>query len=353
MRLDVVGDNLAERVIRRLNLAPIPLLHTHVALLLARTVMEAAKAGVFEALAAAPLVASELAARCQIDAAAAGKLLGALATSGYLTYDSSGSGRFALTPMARKWLLTSSPVSLHDKMLFTFDEGGLIDRMGDYLRTGKDVTEGGHLGAPRGEEFWRRYQRAMRAMASMSADEVARRTYVPAGAQTMLDVGGSHGLYSVAICRRHPGLSSTILDLPEAVAQSTPLLAKEGMGPRVIHKVGNVLVTDLGEGTYDVVFMSSLVHHFDEATNRELMKRIARALRPGGAVVVQDLVRRGSPTQGGQLGALLDLYFALTSQAGTWSVAEMTAWQRDAGLRTRAPVLLRSMPGGVQQAAIK
>jgi 2-polyprenyl-3-methyl-5-hydroxy-6-metoxy-1,4-benzoquinol methylase len=315
--------------------------------------MEAAKAGVFDALAASPLRASELAAACQIDAAAAGKLLGALATSGYLTYDPSGGGRFALTSMARKWLLTSSPVSLHDKMLLTFYESEWIDRMGEYLRTGRDVTGGGHVGAPPDAEFWRLYQRAMRAIASMSADEVARRTYVPAGARAMLDIGGSHGLYSVAICQRHAGLSSTILDLAEAVEQAAPLLANEGMGPRVTHRVGNVLVTDLGEGTYDVVFMSSLVHHFDEATNRELMKRIARALRPGGAVVVQELVRRESPTQGGQLGALLDLYFALTSQAGTWSVAEMAAWQRDAGLQSRPPVFLRSMPGGAQQTAIK
>ena len=114
MRLDFVGENISEWIIRRLNLAPIPL-----GLLLARSVLEAAKAGVFEALAASPLGPPDLAARCQIDDAAAGKLLGALATSGYLTYDPSG-GRYALTPMARKWLLPSSPVSLHDKMLLTF-----------------------------------------------------------------------------------------------------------------------------------------------------------------------------------------------------------------------------------------
>ena len=353
MRLDLVGENISERIIRRLNLAPIPLVHTHLGLLLARSVLEAAKAGVFQALAASPLGTSDLAARCQIDAAAAGKLLAALATSGYLRFDPSGGGRYALTPMARKWLLPSSPVSLHDKMLFTFCESEWIDRLGEYLRTGRDVSGGGHLGTPQDEEFWRLYQRAMRAIASVSADEVARRTYVPARARAMLDIGGSHGLYSVAICRRHAALSSTILDLPEAVEQSAPLLADEGMGPRVAHKMGNVLVTDLGEGAYDVVFMSNLVHHFDEATNRELMKRIARALRPGGAVVVQELVRRESPTQGGQMGALLDLYFSLTSQAGTWSVAEMAAWQRDAMLRPRPPVFLRSMPGGAQQTAVK
>ena len=64
----------------------------------------------------------------------------------------------------------------------------------------------------------------MRAMASGSAREVGRRTPVKSGARDMLDIGGSHGYYSVAICRRHPGLRAVILDLPEAIkhaAQST------------------------------------------------------------------------------------------------------------------------------------
>ena len=53
------------------------------------------------------------------------------------------------------------------------------------------------------------------------------------------------------------------------------------------------------------------------------------------------------------MGALLDLYFALTSQAGTWSVGEIATWQRSAGLHPRRPVFLRSMPGSAQQAAVK
>lgn len=353
MRLDVVAETIAERFAKRLNLGPVPLAHTQLGLLLARTIMEAARAGVFEALADSPLGSADVAIRCRLDPAAAGKLLGALAASGYLRYDPSDGGRFLLTAMARKWLLPSSPVSQHDKMLFTFHESELIDRMGEYLRTGRDVGGGGHLGAQRTPEFWRLYQRSMRNVASISAGEVARRTPVPRGARAMLDVGGSHGLYSAAVCRRHAGLSSTILDLPEAIEASAPLLAAEGMGDRVQHRAGDALTADLGEGAWDVVFLSNIVHHFDEAANRALTARIARALRPGGVMVVQELIRRESPTDGGQMGALLDLYFALTSEAGTWSVAEIAAWQHDAGLRPRPPVHLRSMPGSAQQSAVR
>ena len=322
------------------------------ALLLARAVIEASRAGVFEALAEGPLTADELAWRCALNPAAAAKLLGALATSGYVAYQPSGN-RFGLTTMARKWMLPSSPISLHDKMLFTFDEGEWITRMGEFLHTGRDVTGGGHRGMPQDAAFWRRYQRAMRSLASIAVGEFARRTYVPHDARAMLDIGGSHGLFSAAICRRHPGLKATILDLPEAIEQAAPLLEAEQMGGRVTYRAGDVLTTDLGDHTYDVVLISNLVHHFDGLTNRALMKRIARALRPGGAVVVQELIRRESPTEGGQMGALLDLYFAMTSESGTWSVSDIADWQREAGLQPRRPVFLRSMPGSAQQTAVR
>lgn len=349
VRLDAVAESLIERVIGHLNIAPVPLMHTHVAMLLARTVMEAAEAGVFEAAAAGPVTPAEVASRCRLDTHATSKLLDALATSGYFVFSS---GRYALTPMARKWVLPSSPQSVHDKLLFQFLETDLVNRMGDYLRSGQAVTSGGHYG-DQTPEFWRAYQRAMRAIASISAAEVARRTYVPRGAQAMLDVGGSHGLYSVVLCRRYPRLSATVLDLAEAIAYAAPLLAAEGMGDRVRHQAGDIREVDLGDARYDVILVSSLLHHFDEGTNAALVRKLARALRPGGALVVQELVRRTSPDGRDQPAALLDLYFALSSRAGTWALADIVGWQRDAGLRPRRPIRLRTMPLGAQQTGLK
>ena len=48
------------------------------------------------------------------------------------------------------------------------------------------------------------------------------------------------------------------------------------MGDRVVHRAGDALIDDLGSDSYDLVFLAALVHHFDEETNRELMRRIAR-----------------------------------------------------------------------------
>jgi SAM-dependent methyltransferase len=94
------------------------------------------------------------------------------------------------------------------------------------------------------------------------------------------------------------------------------------------------------------------VHHFDDATNRDLVQRAARALRPGGILAIQDalLPSAGKDTA---LAMLADLYLANTSQSGSKSLQEIADWQRAAGLVPRRPVHFRSLPGFGQQSALK
>jgi 2-polyprenyl-3-methyl-5-hydroxy-6-metoxy-1,4-benzoquinol methylase len=254
-----------------------------------------------------------------------------------------------LTSIARKWLSRESPVSLADKMLFQFLEWDWMESSEQFVRSGEPVAIHESLD----EEGWDLYQRGMAAMSAAFSNEGVRRMPVPNGAREMLDIGGSHGLYSVGLCRRHPGLRSTILDLPGAVEKAAPILAAAGMGDRVEHRAGDALVDDLGEERYDLVLVAQLVHHFTEEQNVDLAKRVARALRPGGVYAIVDVFRAPTARKAGQVAALLDFYFALTSTSGTWSPEEMASWQRAAGLQPRRPRRFRTAPGPGIQAADK
>jgi SAM-dependent methyltransferase len=346
MRLDTVPENLLERIALRAGVVPTPLGDTIVAMTLARTIMVATKLGVFEALAKGECTARELAARCGLDQHATEVLLFALAGAGYV-YNKETC--YTLAPVARKWLLKSSPQSLYDYMLFNFLNWTWDERFEDFIRTGKPAR----IHQEMSNDEWQVYQRAMRSLASFSALEVARHTPLPRGALHMLDIGGSHGYYSVMLCRLHPGLRSVVLDLPEAIVHAAKILAQEGMGERIVHRVGNALTDDLGNQEYDLIFIGSLLHHFDEQANRDLVKRSARALRPSGYLVIEEFQRFQSPKEVGELGALSNLYFAATSEAGTWSMQEIAEWQREAGLFPRKPIRLLTAPGAELQAALK
>jgi 2-polyprenyl-3-methyl-5-hydroxy-6-metoxy-1,4-benzoquinol methylase len=347
LRIGPVAENLLERVAILLRLGPRPLLETHGTLLLAQALMVATKVGVFEALAAAPLALGEVASRCGTDRRATAKLLGVLEATGYVR--ATADGRYALTADARTWLLEDSRHSLHDNVLFRFVEWEWIGRLEHFVQTGTPLD----IHAEMSREQWDLYQRSMRSLAGALAREVALRTPVPRGARAMLDIGGSHGLFSVALCRRHPALRAEVLDLPGAVAQAAPILAREGLGDRVAHRTGDALTEDLGAAAFDLVLVANVLHHFEPAQSRELIRRAARALRPGGVLVVQELFALSSARRAGQVAALADLYFALTSRSGTLSVEDLAAWQREAGLRPRRPVRFMSFAGAGQQNAVK
>ena len=281
--------------------------------------------------------AKEVADACKTDPRATEKLLNLLVTMRYLRHRD---GAYTLVRHVRRWLLADDHGSIRDLILMKELEWSWIDQLEPFVRDGRPLDVHGSMST----DDWRAYQRGMRAQANVLASLLARRMPVPADATEMLDIGGSHGYFSVAICRRHPGLRATVLDLPSAVEHAAPILEREEMGDRVVLRAGDALVDDLGDGAYDLIMAFSLVHHFDDATNRLLARKAARALRPGGYFVIGDALRPDAPGKGGQQGAFFDLYFALTSESGLWSFDEMRSWQVDAGLVPRKSISL--VPGG-------
>ena len=378
MRLGAVPETPLEWLALRLGRIPTPLIDTHLAFAFARTLMVATRLGVFEALADGDRTAADVAGRCGTALAPTARLLHALVGMGYLrpgrTVD-----RVGLTRGSRRWLTRASPDEVLDKVLFGFDEWRFVEGYEAYVRDGRAIDmhaalgreplgaptaiPGGTAGPPPAAAAdgsltpgaWVRYQRGLRAVAGVSAAEVARRTPVPRGARRMLDIGGAHGRFAAAILRRHPALTAEVLELPEAVAASTELLAAEGMGDRLRHRVGDALREPLGDGEPDVVFASQFNHHLSDDATRALARRVAAALRPGGVYVIQDLARPADAREArrARLGALLDLYFGATSDAGTYPVASMRAWQAEAGLTPLATRWLRTLPGLVQQAGVR
>jgi SAM-dependent methyltransferase len=346
MKIGIVPESLLERVVLASGMAPTALAESWFPYMLARTIMVGTRLGVFEALEAGPLDAAQVAESCGTVPRATEKLLNALVGCGYVRCDGK---RYTLAPVARRWLLASSPESCRDKVLFQFIEWDWFTRCEEFLRSGNPIGAHEHMT----DAEWGLYQRGMRSGIEPMVKDVVGRLRVPKGARRMLDIGGSHGYWSVSFCRRYPQLRATVLDLPQAIPHAAPILAREGMGDRIEHRAGDALKDELGDQEYDLVFLASLVHHFDAATNRSLMKRVARALRPSGVVAIFDGLRLVAGERIGQLGGLMDLFFAMTSESGTWSPAEMAEWQREAGLSPRKVMRLRIARDVGVQAAMK
>lgn len=345
MRIGAIAEGVLEKLALATGLAPLPVLDTLLAAGLARTLMVASKLGVFAALEGGPRSSAAVAQACGTDPAATAVLLEALVGCDYLQRDAAG---FKLAAVARNWLLPNGKRSLHDHMLLMELAWRWLEHYEEFVRTGRPLDVHHELD----DAGWSLYQRGMRSLAALSLDEFGLRTPVPRNATVLLDIGGSHGAYAARLCRRYPRLSATVLDLPEATRHCVELIRAEGLGDRVRQWEGDARTHELGVECWDVVLVSNLVHHFDAATNTELLRRVARSLRPGGVVVVQEPMRTdgGEPTQIGALGAL---YFAMLSASATWTTGEVARWQRAAGLRPKRAMRFATVPSLAQQSATK
>jgi ubiquinone/menaquinone biosynthesis C-methylase UbiE len=309
---------------------------TLVGLLLAKTIMAATAIGIFDALETEPLTAAKIAERCGSDPKATEKLLRALFACKYLKY---GENRFSLAPVSRRWLPRKAFHSLHSAILHRSLDLRFMN-FEEYVRHGKPQEFHSTLSP----EDWRIYHQGQADHAAQMIDEVTERILLPPHATELLDLGGGHGLYSVAFCRRYRNLRARVLDLATTIGELEAKRASDSAYSRVQFEVGDIRTVSLRPHSTDVILLANVVHHFDYATNRTLMQRLAMALRPGGNVIVVDAFRPSSLQQIGQLEGLLDLYFGAASGVGLWTIEEIQDWSRKAGLEVLPPKALRRMP---------
>ncbi len=346
MKLKIVPENFLERIALRLNLAPTPLVDTQVAFNAARAIMAAADTGIFEALGKNSKTFQQVAENCKTHPDATKHLLNCLVGIGYIKWQNE---KYSLKPKYYKWLLKEYPSNLIGKLRFQLSEWNWMNHLEEYVRTGKPME----LHSVISEKEWAAYQDGMRDLSVNVAGELAKKLKLPAHATKMLDIGGSHGLYSIELCKKYDSLSSTILELPGAIDRASAIAAKYGLTDRIKYKAGNALTDDLGETQYDLIMINNVVHHFTENENGELARKVARALKPGGMYAIGEFTRKHKPGDGGAVAATSDLYFALISQSGTWSEEEMRSWQEKAGLKTQKAISFMTLPGWKLLTAMK
>lgn len=304
---------------------PDPFLDTFTGLVAARAVTTAVMLGVFEALHDAPATADELAERLGLDPLGAETLLSTLATLGYVELDGA---RASNSETSERLLVGSSPESI---ATFIGHQGDLhwqvLDLLPEAIRDGRAYAM--HEDRHDDSERWDAYIRGLYEISRPEHDANVKLVPVDSPAE-LVDVAGGHGGFSMAMCREHPGLHATVLDLPPSAAVGRKIVAEQGFADRVDFREGDVFELGLGENL-DVVSVFNLIHHLSEERDRELVRMARAALRPGGALVIGDSAR---PEPGGSMsahGAVSSLLFYAWSHSRNFTPSEVRGWLEDAG----------------------
>lgn len=348
MKLSPVAQNPLEWLALKAGILPTPFIYSHFGFLLSKLLLDAIDKGVLEAIGHNKVSVEEIAVTCKLNKRALTPLLAVLATLGVLKEKNK---LIQLTATSKKWLLKESPHSFYTLLMF---DNHVCWKWMDYVPTFLETGKGLQYHQNFSEEEWSYYQQAMEASASLTAKEAARKIPVPAGATRMLDVGGASGLYSVVLCRKYPALTSVILDLPAAIEKAQPILHKYNMALRISYTAGNALNDDFGEEAYDVVVMANLAHHFTVEENVAVAKKAFKALKPGGIFSILEVLSSDKiDHKGNMLATVGNMFFALSSTSGLWTLSEIKRWQKEAGFTPHKKTSFLSLPGYVAVSAKK
>jgi len=115
-------------------------------------------------------------------------------------------------------------------------------------------------------------------------------------ARTLLDVGCGAGNYTLKILERLPGLDVALVDLSQPMLERARERISAATSGTVRTMQADVRETELGEGKFDVIVASAVLHHLrDEAEWREVFFKLHRALKPGGSLWIYDLIQHTFP----------------------------------------------------------
>lgn len=245
------------------------------------TMIGAMEIGIFEALDEKPDDISGLAERLDASERGLKILIKALEPLDYLK---STNGKYSLTKSAER----SLPLELLQDMVPFFKSQ--MKAYEDVARAIKEAPEEGIYGWEnvKSGEVGRSYQTSMRWLASNSVDEVVKNVDLPDGAEKMLDVGGSHGLYTVEFCQKYPGLQGTVLDWEIGLEAARETLEEHPEMQERIDLVERDFEEEELPAGYDFAFLGNIIHGITPEGNRELFEKLAQATTDRGVVAILD-----------------------------------------------------------------
>jgi hypothetical protein len=337
MRIGAKPDGAVERLGLLLNEVPVPVGEALYGMPVSRSLQVAQRTGMLEALAEGPQTADQLAARLELQPTATGLVLDVLASMGHVRYRDE---RYELSPRGRRWLAPDSKRYVGDFLADTANYWEFWGRLEELVRHGESAELHDR---PADDPMWRSYILGQYQLARLSSDDVAKAVDLVDGARSLLDVAGGHGEFSMALCRRHPELSATVVDLSGSARIGREIVAEAGMGERVSYVEGDMFEADFC-GPHDGALCFNIIHHLTPERARELFGRVREALRPGAPLCVLDLYKRPSGERPDS-SALLGLFFHLTSGADTYSAGEVSQWFRDTGFAEPKRITFRRIPG--------
>jgi len=307
----------------------------------AKTLLSAVELGVFTRLAKAPADLATLTREFGLHERSAGDFLDALVAMKMLEREG---GVYRNTPETDFFLDRAKPsyvgaiLEMANARLYR-SWGNLTEALRTGQRQSENKEEGDLFAALYADpERLRGFLSAMSGISAGPAQAIAEK-FPWKDYKSFVDVGAAQGMVPVTLARAHPHLSGGGFDLPQVEPVFEEFVAAHGLSDRLRFHPGDFFADALPRA--EVIVLGHILHDWDLAQKRALLKKAYEALPPGGAALVYDAIIDDARRENA-FGLLMSLNMLIETSGGfDYTGADCQGWMREAGFReTRVEHLL-------------
>ncbi len=210
-----------------------------------------------------------------------------LVVNGFLTKEAN---RYGLTRDSAVFLDQRSPAYLGGALRFL----NIPKNMENYQHPTEIVRKGGTVMEQHGltpeHPMWVEFARGMAPMMAMPAELLAKVLKAEEGHKwKVLSLAVGHGLYDIALARHNSNAEVWAVDWANVLEVARENATKAGVAGRYHTIPGSAFDVEYGQD-YDVALVVNFLHHFDPATCEKLLRKVQKALKPGGRAVLLEIV---------------------------------------------------------------
>jgi len=298
---------------------------------------------VFTAIAKGNKNAADIAENCRASERGVRILCDALSILGFLAKTGTS---YALTPESAFFLDSRSPAYMGHAFRFLLHPAQRkgVENLSDAVRRGGAEEEESSLSPE--DPIWVEFARGMAALMFPAAQAIAQHlkpVLAKKNAPKVLDIAAGHGTFGITVAEQVPGAQVYAVDWVNVLEVAGENARARGVSDRYHLLPGSAFEVDFGVG-FDAVLLTNFLHHFDAATNVDLLKKVFSALDPGGELVVLEFVPnedRFSPPIPAMFSVTM---LSHTPRGEAFTFADLAQMCREAGFEGERLAPLAPMP---------
>ncbi len=304
-----------------------------------KTALTAVELGVFSILAGAPTTAEDLRKKLGLHSRSAKDFFDALVALGLLVRKD---GLYANAPDADLFLDRKKPTYVGGIMEMSSERLFLAwGKLTESLKTGKSQnapTGGDPFDALYGTPaLLKQFLGAMTGI-SMGAGMAAAAKFPWKDYKSFIDVGCAQGGFTAQIALAHPHLTGGGFDLPKVRPVFDEYMKSFRLQDRMTFYPGSFFDDPLPKA--DVIVMGHILHDWDLAQKRMLIKKAYDALPNGGAYLVYEAIIDDDRSKNA-FGLLMSLNMLIETPGGfDFTGADCQGWMKEAGFKETRVVSL-------------